>query len=176
MGYDAGRAEFVARLLEIVASDTSQLARRNAACALAKSGEAAARPVLRSMLEPFTVTAPEAGVVSGVLGLEMPLEAGQAAAQIRRDDGAVAQVLAPVPGHVLERVAAEGAAVRAGDPLVVLGPDSRHAFNAAVGLALVGTRDDLELLGLASAPQSAFGADVKAAAQKAAEAIRARAK
>lgn len=174
MFFDPGRAEFVARLGELVASDPSVLVRRNAATSLAKSGEAAARPVLRSMLEPFTVTAPEPGVLASSVAVDAIVRENVPAARLRRDDGSTADVLAPVPGRVMQRVAAEGARVAKGEALLVLAPDSVHVHNAVLGLMLVGTNDDLEILGAAAAPQSAYPVEVKTAAARAMEAIRAR--
>lgn len=174
MQSDAGREEFVGRLREMVASDESVLVRRNAACSLAKSGDAAGRAVLRSMLEPFTVTAPCAGVVGGLSGVDVPARELKPVGRVRRDDGSDALIVAAVPGRVTKRVAADGARVATGDAVLVLAPDGRHAGNAALALSLVGTKEDLDLLDLAAAPQSAFEADVKAAARAAADAIRAR--
>ena len=175
MACDAGRAEFVARLREIVASDPSPLVRRNAAPALAKSGDPAARPVLRSMLEPFVVTSPAAGVVAGLPGVDVPVHENKTVvARVTKDDGASVDVLSDVPGAVAKRVAADGARVAAGDPLVVLAPDAQHAGNAALALLLVGTKDDVELLSQAAAPQSQFPDDVKAVARRALAAIASR--
>lgn len=176
MGADASRPEFVARLHELVTGDPSVLVRRNAACSLARAHDAAGRAVLRSMLQPFTVTAGEAGVVSSVAAVEMPVKDGGVVARIRKDDGATADALAPVPGRVIRRAAEDGARVAAGDALVVLSPDGTHALNAAAALSLVGTNEDVELLNLAAAPQSALGEDVKKAATLAVEAIRSRGK
>jgi acetyl/propionyl-CoA carboxylase alpha subunit len=176
MQYDAGREEFVVRLREMVASDASVLVRRNAATSLASAGDASGRAVLRSMLEPFTVAAADAGVVADLLAVDTPVAEGGTVAIVKKDDGTQSSATAPVPGRVLRRAAVDGARVAAGEALVVLGPDDRHASNAAFGLALVGTKDDLEALGLAAAPQSAFGDEVKAAARQAADAIRARGK
>lgn len=176
MQFDAGREEFVARLTELVASDDSVLVRRNAACSLAKSGRAESRPVLRSMLDSFTVTAADSGVVSAIVAVEMPIREQAPVARLRWDDGSESDVIAPVPGRVLKRLVADGARVSPGDGVVVLGPDGRHALNAAAALAIVGTAEDVELLNLAAAPRSEFGPEVKAAAQRAVEAIRARGK
>lgn len=176
MHFDAGREEFVLRLREMATRDESVLASRNAACSLAKSGDAEARSVLRSMLDAYTVTASEDGVVSGLVPVGSVLRENVPVARIRRDDGTVADVTTPVPGRVLSRAAAEGAKVTRGDAIVVLGPDGRHALNAAVALGIVGTEADVELLNLAAAPQSEFGAEVKSAARRAVGAIRARSK
>jgi HEAT repeat protein len=176
MAYDPGRPEFVERLRELVAGDESILVRRNAACSLAKSNDAAGRPVLRSMFDQFTVTAPAAGVVSALPGVGVSVQGEKAIATVKQDDGTVIDVVAAVPGRVAKTAAATDARVAPGDPLVVLEPDGQHALNAAVALALVGTEDDLPVLGLAAAPQSQFGDDVKAAARAAVDAIRARSK
>jgi len=175
MHFDAGRPEFVERLRDVVTSDPSEVVRRNAAMSLAKSGDAAARPVLRSMLEPFTVAAPEDGVVVSVPPLDAAIRETKPAGRIRTAAGDEIDVVAPVPGRVVKR-AGEGSRLAKGAPLVVLGPDPEHAFNAVQALRIVGTKEDLELLGLASAPQSQFPDEVKAAAQLAIEAIRARGK
>jgi biotin carboxyl carrier protein len=176
MGSDAGRAEFAARLREIVASDPSTIVRRNAAPALAKSGDASARPTLRSMLEQFVVTSPAAGVVGGLPGVDVPVREDKPIGRVTKDDGAVVDVRSDVPGAVAKRVVADGARVSAGDPLLVLAPDATHALDAALALAIVGTKDDVDLLAQAAAPQSQFPADVKAVARQAMGAIAARGK
>jgi multidrug efflux pump subunit AcrA (membrane-fusion protein) len=176
MHVDASRPEFVARLREMAAGDASVLARRNAACSLSNARDPAGRDVLRSMLGAFTVTSADAGVVSSVVAVEMPVREGVAVARVRRDDGTSADVTAPVPGRVVRRAAEDGARVAAGDAVVVLSPDPAHALNAAFALALVGTTDDVELLTLAAAPQSNLGEDVQKAARAAVEAIRSRGK
>lgn len=174
MQFDAGREEFVLRLREMVVGDESELVRRNAAGSLAKAGDPASRPVLRSMLEPFTLRAPHAGIATGLLAPDMPARSNTLAARIARDDGAVAEVRVTAPGRVIQRAVPDGSRVAAGDALLVLAPDSLHALNAVAGLALVGTAEDVELLLLASAPQAGFSSDVQAAAQQAVAAIRGR--
>lgn len=176
MGYDATRPEFEARLQELVAGDVSILVRRNAACSLARARDPVGREVLRSMLQAFTVKAADAGVVSSVAAVEMPVREGGVVARIRRDDGTTADVLAPVPGRVVRRAAEDGARVASGDGVVVLSPDSVHALHAAAALALVGSAEDIELLNLAAAPQSDYGDDVRTAARVAVDAIRSRGK
>ena len=114
--------------------------------------------------------------MSELAAIEAPVKDGAPVARVRRDDGTVGDVRAPVPGSVIRRAVESGAHVEPGDAVIVLGPDARHALNAAGALALVGTRDDAEILSMAAAPQSQFGEDVKAAARQALDAIRARTK
>lgn len=148
----SGRDDFRARLREMLA-DPDETARRNAACSLAWSGGNEGLPVLRSMLSNHVVRAAEAGTVESVI------EQGRLAAQ----DGRVArlrtaagraEVAARVPGRVVAVLAAEGAVVAAGDPVVELAPDPLHVRNAALALACVGTREDAALLDPLSGPSS----------------------
>lgn len=174
MQEDAGRPEFVARLREMVAEDPSPLVRRNAAGALALARDPAARPVLRSMLEPFPVTTPVAGTVSALVPEGTHVRERAPVARVRTDDGKTSDVLAPVPGPVQRRAVEDGARLAAGDLLLVLGPDASHAGNAVLGLALAGTAEDVALLDAAASAQSAFPENVKRAARRAADEIRKR--
>jgi hypothetical protein len=174
MQFDPGRAEFVARLREMVAGDASPLVRRNAACALAASGDASGRPTLREMLSATTVTAPAAGVVSGLPGVDVPVRENAVVGRVRREDGSDVDVRAEVPGTIVERRVPDGGRTAAGEALLVVGPDARHALEAAKALALVGTTDDLDLLTAAADPRSRFPDEVTGAAHAAADAIRAR--
>jgi multidrug efflux pump subunit AcrA (membrane-fusion protein) len=128
------------------------------------------------MLQTFTVTANASGVVSGLLAADHPARETAVACRIATDAGASVEVRLPVPGRVVTRSVADGARVAEGDALLVLAPDPQHALNAAAGLYLVGTPEDLELLAVATSPQSGFGPSVQAAAQRAIDAIRARSK
>jgi hypothetical protein len=75
----------------------------------------------------------------------------------------------------VRHAASEGAAVAKGDALVVLAPDDRHAANAVLALALVGTVEDVEALNAVATPSSDFSDDLKRAAATAVAAIRERA-
>ena len=169
---DAAQPEFADRLREMLA-DPAPLVRRNAATSLARAPDDAARPVLREMLEPWTVTAPVAGRVSGLLGIDHVVRHGAKVAGIESQGREVA-VLAPVPGRVLERMARDGDEVASGAPVLLLGPDPDHAMNAAKGLVFVGTREDVALLSLLASPRSAMPDRVQAQARAAIAAIEAR--
>ena len=125
----------------------SPVARRNAACALSLAADpSAARPVLRSMLSPWTVTAPAAGTVESLVAVGRRPKEDEIAGRLRGPAGERIEVPVLVPGRVTDLLVQEGAAVAAGSPLLVLAPDPAHVTNAAVGLTIAGTQDDVELL------------------------------
>ncbi len=118
--------------------DPQPMVRRNAALALAAFGDSAARPELDAMLAPFTITAPAAGVVHYRLQPGEYVNAGTLVARV-----GAAEVRAAVPGNARMLRRPEGAAVRAGDPLVELAPDKNHVWEALRALVLVGQPADL---------------------------------
>src|SRR5690606_13028356 len=63
MGWDNQHEPFHEALRELVL-DPSPVVHRNAALALSKFGDRAARPVLRAMLLPYTMKSPAGGVIS----------------------------------------------------------------------------------------------------------------
>jgi len=164
-----------ARLREMTAGDPDELTRRNAACSLSLAEDpTGALPVLRSMLEPYRVRAVAAGEVESLGGVGRRPKEGDLLGRLRGPDGERVEIVAPLPGTVVETLAEEGARVAAGDPLVVLSPDASHVMNAARALAGVGTREDAELLRPFLAPASGMPDDVVAQVRAAVQAIEAR--
>lgn len=175
MQWDVEDPGIAARLREIVATDADVCARRNAACSLSLSKDpSAAVPVLRSMLEPFRLTAPAAGTVTSLAAAGRRPKEDDSVGRLRTADGRDAEIAAPVPGRVVEALARAGDAVHAGDPLLVLSPDAGHVLSAAKGLAHAGTPADLDLLRTFLAPGTDAGADVVRQVQAAIAAIESR--
>ncbi len=171
MQFDAERASFRARLRELVTDDAAAMVRRNAATSLARSGDTAALPVLRAMLLPLTVTAPEAGTARDLVGTDQPIEEGSRVATVETAAGRVVSVRAPVPGAVSEVLVAEGARVAAGAALLRLRPALAHVENALLALALVGGEADVALAHTAADARSGLPEDVRSTAAWAARAI-----
>ena len=145
MHYGAERDAFRERLVELVDPKLAPMIRRNAATSLAKCGDERALPELRAMVSPHTITCSVDGVVESLIGPEQPVRAGDGVARITVEDG-VADIRTPVPGSVLSLAAKEGDTVTAGDTLVVLRPDPAHVANAAAAMALIGDKEDAQLL------------------------------
>jgi hypothetical protein len=172
MQWDVARPEYGARLREMIASDPDPTVRRNAAVSLARARDPAARPVLRSMLEPWVVTAPVAGTIVSVLPPGRRAQLDGMVARIETSGGGRAEASTPVPGQVIEAPVPEGGTVTAGARVATLAPDPDHAFNAAGGLFFVGTADDIPLLEMAAGPHSGLGPRVASQARAAIQAIR----
>ncbi len=138
MGQGRNYTPFHESLLRLL-QDPEPMVRRNAALSLAAFGDPAARPELISMLRSFTVTAPADGAVKYRLKPGDYVNPGTFLARVGS-----AEVRSPTPGEVRMLDSADGAVVKAGAPLVELGPDRDHVWEALRALYLVGRRADLE--------------------------------
>ncbi|MGA2136829.1 MAG: HEAT repeat domain-containing protein [Bryobacteraceae bacterium] len=168
MGQDHTYAPFHEALLKMLA-DPQPLVRRNAALALSNFGDSAARPVLLTMLQPYTMASPLAGVVHYRLKLGEYVNSGTLVAHVGD-----AEVRAPLPGEVRDFSRPEGATVAAGDPLVDLSADKDHTWEALRALWTVGTPDDLEEVQRFTRPVNGMPEKVQEQALLTIQAIRAR--
>lgn len=147
MQFAAADPTIVARLRELVAADPDESVRRNAACSLSLSPDRAeARPVLRAMLQPYTVPAPADATVESVLDVGRRPREDEMVVRLRDAAGRRVEAVTTVPGRVVEARVKSGDVVRPGDPLVVLAPDASHVLSAATALAYAGTAEDVPLL------------------------------
>jgi biotin carboxyl carrier protein len=169
MGQDASYAPFHEALLRLI-HDREPMVRRNAAPSLATFGDVAARPELVEMLEPYTVIAPAAGKLKYRLKLGDYVNPGTLVGHIGE-----AEVRSAVPGEVRALDRADGDAVNPGDPLVDLGADPNHVWEALRALVLVGQSPDLEAVQRYTRPASGMPEKVVRQAEETAKAIAARA-
>jgi len=168
MGQDRRYAPFHDALLRLL-YDPEAMVRRNAALALAAFGDAAARPELTAMLSPYSVTAPAAGMVQYRLKLGDYVNPGTLVAHVGQTE-----VRCAVPGEVRDLDQHEGATVRAGDPLVDLGADKNHVWEALRGLYVVGQPADLDMVERFTHPIPGMPDTVARQAAETADAIRSR--
>jgi biotin carboxyl carrier protein len=168
MGQVRTYAPFHDALLRLI-HDPQPMVRRNAALALSGFGDPAARPELDAMLQPYTVAAPAAGVVRYRLKLGEYVNPGTMVAHIGETE-----VRSAVPGEVRDLEQHEGATVRPGDPLVDLGADKNHVWEALRGLYLVGQPADLEAVERYVHPVPGMPDTIARQASETADAIRAR--
>jgi pyruvate/2-oxoglutarate dehydrogenase complex dihydrolipoamide acyltransferase (E2) component len=66
--------------------------------------------------------------------------------RIQSADGRVQEVRSPLPGNIEKILAANGAGVSTGDPLLTIGSDEESIWEALRGLALVGEPGDLPVI------------------------------
>jgi HEAT repeats len=146
MGQDNKSEAFHDKLRELI-QDPNPLVRRNAALSLARFGDSSGRPILLSMLQPYTVDAEQAGVITNRLQEGDSVDRGTLLARMEvKGQPDPVEIRSPVPGVVGKRLRQDGDAVRAGEGVTLLSPDSGHAYEALRALYLVGSRDDIETI------------------------------
>jgi hypothetical protein len=143
MGQDNHFEEFHQALRKLV-GDPAPLVRANAALALARFGDGAGEPQLRSMLQPFTLGAPDSGTIKFRMKEHDDVRNGSIIARIRPVQSAEQQdVLSPVGGTIARLLAKDGAIVTAGDEVAVIDPDEGQVVETLRALYLVGQPQDL---------------------------------
>lgn len=145
MGQDPTAAEF-RNLLTRLLQDADPLVRRNAALSLVPFGEASGREEVRGMLAGRRIVAPAAGELLFRRSEGDSVRAGALVARIQVEAGAHEEVRAAVPGVVEERLAEEGTAVTAGQPLVSMAPEEAQVWEALRALYFIGEMRDLLLI------------------------------
>lgn len=145
MGQDNKSDEFHRALIDLL-KDEDPLVRRNAALQLVRFNDAAGRPELRAMLQPFDAKTPIAGTVVSLLPVGNAVRAGAMLARIRDNSDNVAEFRSPVDGVVAALAVKEGDPVQSGQTISSINPDRATLVNALQALAYVGTKDDLSLI------------------------------
>ncbi len=183
MGEDNTRHRpFQQALLRLV-NDEAPRVRYNAALALVRFGEQAARPVLCEMLSPYAVSvewegsAPEGNVIE-VLSKKDPVRPLMQLALVDTGDGKPEPVLAPLGGRIGQLMVGVGQRVRKGQPLCTIQPGFQQIYEALRALTLVGEPEDGEYVEPYLDPHNSFSrterARLQTQARLAAEAIRRR--
>lgn len=145
MGQDNKSEEFHRALIDLL-KDPDPLVRRNAALQLVRFADAAGRPELRAMLQPFEAKSPLAGALVSLLAPGSQIRAGGLLARIRDSSGNVQEFRSPVDGVIGSRSLKEGDAVSVGQAVVTITPDRATILDALRALAYVGIKEDLPLI------------------------------
>ena len=174
MGQDNESGEFHEKLRRMLA-DPDPLVRRNAALSLVRFEDESGRPELLGMLGNFTVHCPHSGVFREFLEVEDVVDDGTLLARVEvRGQEEPAEVRSPLPGIVRKLLLGEGDEVRAGDPVVLLGPSAAHVREALRALYLVGKPGDVESIRPFLQPTENFPESVAQQARLTVEMIRQR--
>src|SRR5229473_2087446 len=107
MGQDNNSPEFHQALIGLI-GDPEPLLRRNAAVQLVRFGDAAGRPELRAMLQPYDVHSPTAGTIVSLLAEGSKVKAGGLLGRIRDLSGNVQEFRSPLDGTIGKNVVKEG--------------------------------------------------------------------
>ncbi len=136
-------------------------------------GDTAGCPVIRTMLEPYAVSAPEPGTLATRLKPGDAVNPGTMVARIQNGKQKI-EVRSDVPGTLDRWVAENGSAVSAGQPLVLLSPSSELVWEALRALYLIGQPEDLPAVERYARGAGDMPDNVRQQATLAARAIRAR--
>jgi len=145
MGFDNKSPEFHEALLKLL-HDNEPIVRRNAALALVRFNDHSGREELLAMLKPYSLKAPADGSIASSLHEDSTVARRALLARIQQPDGKVVEIRSPLPGRVNKILKPNGAHVMRDDEVLDLISDEDSVWEALRGLALVGTKDDLQLI------------------------------
>ena len=145
MGFDNKSPEFHEALLELL-HDQEPIVRRNAALALVRFNDHSGREELLAVLKPYSLKAPADGSIASSLHEDSTVARRALLARIQQPDGKVVEIRSPLPGRVNKILKPNGSQVARDDEVLDLISDEDSVWEALRGLAIVGTKDDLELI------------------------------
>lgn len=160
MGEDNRHEPFREHLLRLL-GDGAPLVRYNAAIALTRFGDAAARPVLREMLGPHVITAGVNGNVASGTVLDV-LHQGDFVrhltqlALVDRGGGQQDRILAPLEGRLTRVNISKGGRVEPGDEIAAIAPNAAQVEAALRALYLIGRAEDIEAVESYVEPPAGF--------------------
>ena len=173
MGIEHSSEEFHSALLRLL-EDPEPIVRRNAALALVRFGDQRSRPELLAMLRPYSVAAPAEGTALTALteGSHVKRDALLVRYKIKPD--AVGEIRSPLPGRIEKAFVKDGESWRAGAELFRIAPDPEQVEDALLGLAYMGTAEDLPEVERYARVVEGMPEDLKVKAARTADAIRRR--
>ncbi len=142
MGFDNKSTEFHDALKKLV-QDPETIVRRNAALALVRFNDPSGRNEVLSILSPYPVRAPAAGVIASSLKEESEVARGALLARIQEPDGKLIELRSPLPGRINEILKTNGAQVSPGDEVMTLNSDEASVWEALRALTLIGAKEDV---------------------------------
>jgi len=145
MGFDNKSPEFHEALLKLL-HDQEPIVRRNAALALVRFNDHSGRDELLAVLKPYSLKAPADGSIASSLHEDSTVTRRALLARIQQPDGKVVEIRSPLPGRVNKILKPNGSQVMRDDEVLDLISDEDSVWEALRGLALVGTKDDLQLI------------------------------
>lgn len=145
MGSDSKSTEFHEALKKLL-QDQEPIVRRNAALSLVRFNDPSGRSELVSVLSPYHVRAPAAGLLASSLKEGAEIARGALLARIQQADGKVVELRSPLPGKINKILKTNGTQVSAGDEMMNLNSDEDSVWEALRGLALIGSTEDLPII------------------------------
>jgi biotin carboxyl carrier protein len=141
MGQDNTSQDFHAALLPML-DDPNPMVQRNAALSLVRFQDNSGHALIVSMLRPYVMGSPFAGVLASRLKPADIVNPGTLVAHIE-SGGKSNEVRSQVPGTVERWLVADGSTVTAGQPILSLAPNESMGWEALRALYLAGRPEDL---------------------------------
>ena len=141
MGQDNTSQDFHAALLPML-NDPNPMVQRNAALSLVRFQDDSGHALIVSMLRPYVMGSPLAGVLAARLKPADIVNPGTLVAHIE-SGGKSNEVRSQVPGTVERWLVSDGSTVTAGQPILSLAPNESMAWEALRALYLAGRPEDL---------------------------------
>ena len=173
MGQDNTAPEFHQALLPML-NDPNPMVQRNAALSLVRFQDDSGHAQIVSMLQPYLMSAPQAGVLATRLKPGDIVNPGTLVAHIEAG-GKSSEVRAKVPGTVDHWLVKDGATVSAGQTILALAPNESMAWEALRALFLIGRPEDLPYVNAFVRGSDGMSPQVAVQAQATARAIHDRA-
>jgi hypothetical protein len=172
MGQDNSSAEFQRELL-LLLGDANPMVRRNAALELVRFHDASGLGEIRATLQPYAAQAERSGKLLERLKPSEAINPGALLGWVQTD-GTKQEMRSQVPGTIDHWLVADGAAVAAGQPVLVIDPSSQEVWEALRALYLIGEAQDLPAVEQFASGVDNMPPDIRRQASTTAEAIRAR--
>jgi biotin carboxyl carrier protein len=173
MGQDNTAPEFHQALLPML-NDPNPMVQRNAALSLVRFQDDSGHAQIVSMLLPYVMQAPQAGVLATRLKPGDIVNPGTLVAHIEAA-GKSNEVRANAPGTVDHWLVQNGATVSTGQPILSLAPNESMAWEALRALFLTGRQEDLPYVNAFTRGLDGMSPQVAIQAQATARAIHDRA-
>jgi len=172
MGQDTSYDEFHSALAPLLA-DPIPSVRHNAALALVRFKDPAARAELAAMLKPIALKAESGGTIELIVkqdGVAVP--AGAPLVRIKQPGGQVVEVRAPEEARVDFVSATDGATVEEGAELITLSPSVNQVWETLRALYCIGETDDIPYIERYTRPLPGMAEDIQKQAARTIEAIK----
>jgi hypothetical protein len=141
MGQDTSGAGFHEALLQML-TDPSLMVRGNAALSLVRFGDATGRPQIIELLQPATITAPQAGKVIDTSVVGTAIHQSGIVAKLQEGTQTI-EIRSPISGRLRGLSAQTGQTAAPGAPIAIIDPGTEQVWEALRALYLIGQPDDL---------------------------------
>ena len=141
MGQDTSGAGFHETLLKML-GDASPMVRGNAALSLVRFGDASGRAEIVRLLQPATITAPQAGTITDTSAVGTVTHQNGVVAKLQAS-GQTTEIRSPISGRIRTLSVQTGKSVATGDEIATVAPGTDQVWEALRALYLIGQPDDI---------------------------------